>query len=573
MSRRCEIMLSGLIALAVLSTASGQDGLPPIVPSSGIQFEVDDPSRPTPWVQPRPSAEPDVLSTGPVTMMLTPSDSASAVQASTFAAPQAAADSAVSPLSSTLPTRNVLLPGNGIPSGMSSPFSQDKMIEPPAIDQNYDRVLDLFPDANDRQLIERVREAVEQTEIGEDVTAEEWITVRGAGKRITWGGRIETDSVNWARDGAFGGQPNYVEFRRLRLMASGEGYGIYDYQLELEFAPGTDEIRIGDTPDLGLEVKDAYIGVREVPWLGYTVLGHFRTPIGLSSLTSTRFIPFMERSLPNRLLPGRELGLAAFNRAPELNMAWGYGIFFDDLDEARRRIENDNQGTSFIGRVTGTPYFDEESDGACLLHLGLGYAYTRPRLRDAEDDMLDPIRAVEFRARPEIARGDPLISTGLLDAEHTQILNGEMAWAHGPLTLQAEATYMNLDLAELPTSNLWGTYVYGSWFLTGERRPYDRNFGVFRRVTPYENFWMVPTPNGTEAGLGAWELAVRWSHLNFTDISDQYLNDLTVGMNWYWNPHSRVMFNWIHPFAHNSPLASEVDADGDIIALRMQIDF
>ncbi len=458
---------------------------------------------------------------------------------------------------------------------MASPFSMDSTDEPPQVKSDYDRVLDLFPDGNDRQLIKRVREAVETTVVGEDVSNEEWITVRGGGRRITWGGRIDTDTVNWARDNQFGGQPNYVEFRRLRLMASGEGYGIYDYQLEMEFSPELIDGRGGElTVDrFGVEVKDAYIALREVPIAGYTVIGHFRTPIGLSSLTSSRFIPFMERSLPARLLPGRELGIAAFNRAPRFDMTWGYGLFFDDISESRQRIIDDNQGTSFISRVTWTPYFDEMSSGAYLLHTGLGYAYTRPRLRDNPDDMLPATRSIQFTARPEIHQGDPLILTGEIDTDHYQLLNLELAWANGPVTIQSEGTYVELDTVNGASSRIWGSYVYGSWFLTGERRPYDRNFAVFRRVVPYENFWLVPTPQGTEAGIGAWELAVRWSHLNFADVSDQYLHDLTVGVNWYWNAHTRLMFNWIHPLAHNSPVGTDVNSDGDILAARLQIDF
>ena len=310
-------------------------------------------------------------------------------------------------------------------------FRADNQVESPTVNQNYDRVLDLFPDANDRQLIERVREAVEQTEVGVDVTDEEWITVRGGGQRITWGGRIETDTVNWARADEFGGQSNYVEFRRLRLMASGEGYGIYDYQLELEFSPEFNNDRevgvIGDS--FGVEVKDAYIGIREVPIAGYTVIGHFRTPIGLSSLTSTRFVPFMERSLPNRLLPGRELGIAAFNSAPEQNMTWAYGVFFDDLDEAQHNIIDDNQGSRFISRADVHSVLRRGVGGGAVCCIpGIGYAYTRPRLRADPNDMLTRIRPVRFTARPEIHRGTPLIDTGVIDTQQYQILNFELAW-------------------------------------------------------------------------------------------------------------------------------------------------
>ena len=266
-----------------------------------------------------PTSQPVTMSinsraAAPITPPLQPGDSVSVGIHQTEPLPVGVSSTAAPALPVASYPPNGFLGGYG---GMSSPFSQDKIVEPPAINRNYDRVLDLYPDANDRRLIEQVREAVEQTEIGVDVTDEDWITVRGGGRRITWGGRLETDTVNWANDQDFSGQSNYVEFRRLRLMAAGDGYGIYDYQLELEFAPEADDNRIDAANEFGVEVKDAFIGIREVPFLGYTVIGHFRTPIGLSSLTSTRFVPFMERSLPNRLLPGRELGIAAFNSSRE----------------------------------------------------------------------------------------------------------------------------------------------------------------------------------------------------------------------------------------------------------------
>ena len=230
--------------------------------------------------------------------------------------------------------------------GAESPFAAggtDKAVE---VDSDYDRILDLY-EGNDRDLIQRVREAVAQTEVGEDVADQEWITVRG-GERVSWGGRIETDTVGWVRD-EFGGQQNYVEFRRLRLMASGKGYGVLEYQLELSISPDLEDDMLGDVDnqdDSGFEIKDAFIAIREMPLSDYTIIGHFRTPIGLSNLTSSRFIPFMERSLPSRLMPGRELGIASFNASQYHNTTWSYGIFFHDLDENQQSIINDNQGVA-----------------------------------------------------------------------------------------------------------------------------------------------------------------------------------------------------------------------------------
>ena len=445
---------------------------------------------------------------------------------------------------------------------------------PPTVRATQERVLDLY-DREERQLVERVRDVVAETQ-PVDVTDEDWITVRGSGKRITWGGRIDTDWVNWANSQDFGGQQNYVEFRRLRLFAAGEGYGVYEYQLEVEFSPELERIPSGNVEplDFGVELKDAFLAVRDVPLLGYVMAGHFRTPIGLDERTSTRFNPFMERSLPTRLLPGRELGLAAFNSSPRRNTTGSWGVFFDDLNEARRSIVDDNQGVRVIGRATWLPYYDEASGGRCLLHTGIGASYNRPRKRN--HPFINDFRPVRFTALPEINVGDDLIDTGPLDTNSYYVLNGELAWVRGSFSIQSELTWASLDQPlAAESTDLFGAYVFGSYFLTGETRRYDRDFAVFRRVTPYENFWMVPTSRGVQRGWGAWELAYRWSHLNFGDVSlsAQRLNDLTLGLNWYWTPNTRLMFNWIRTYAHSSPIGLETDSEGDIIAMRLQLDF
>jgi phosphate-selective porin OprO/OprP len=609
--RRCGIIGCCLLCWVVTARIQADDALPPVVPSTAVWMSLNSPAPPTsssllvPEVPPGQSvslsemqpSQPAIVGQPPAIAPSYHSLDGQPTQ-SPLGRPQwthdgpplpqfepDAASVVVSEAHGIWPVRPyAAMAPAGLPpgtnQGQTNPFSMERSTESPWEDEVYDRVLDLYPDGNDRQLIQRVREAVLLTEVGVDTTDEEWITVSGDGRRISWGGRIDTDTVNWARDDDFSGptaigQPNYVEFRRLRLMASGQGYGIYDYQLEIEFSPEFDEDRI-DIPTadtFGVEIKDAFIGLRDIPWLGYTMIGHFRTPFGLESLTSSRNIPFMERSLPNRLMPGRELGIAAFNAAPELlNMTWAYGYFFEELEETQRSIIDDNQGRRFISRVTFTPYYDESSSGGSFFHTGFGYAYTRPRLID-QGFILPPAREVRFSGQPEIHQSPAFITTQTLDTQQYHLFNLELAWAHGPFTLQSEGTLAEIRLADGTSTNVWGTYVHGSWFLTGERRPYDRNFGVFQRVQPYENFWLICSPSARGAGLGAWELTTRWSHLNFSDVTEQYMHDLTVGMNWYWNPHSRLMFNWIHPMVHGSNRFDLVNTEGDILAARLQVDF
>lgn len=79
-------------------------------------------------------------------------------------------------------------------------------------------------------------------------------------------------------------------------------------------------------------------------------------------------------------------------------------------------------------------------------------------------------------------------------------------------------------------------------------------------------------------------MALRWSYLDLNtdgipvgqrDGENGLINDLTLGVNWYWNPYMRLMFNYIHSWGSvvdTIGLADDV-ADTDILSMRMQIDF
>ncbi len=457
---------------------------------------------------------------------------------------------------------------------MSQPISE---FERQQLDELHDRVLDLEPDAQNRELIERVRTAVEETELGIDTTAEEWTTVRDR-TRITWGGIMQGDWVSWARDEEFSGQPNYFEFRRLRLRAKGQGYGVFDYEVELEFAPETQlEAEVVDNHvDLGgfgVEMKDVCLGIRDNPYLGYIRLGHFMVPAGLSQLTNRRSQTFLERPLPHEFVPGREVGIAAYDHTLDERITWSWGAFLHDLSESAHSTEDDNQGTRLAARLTWTPYYDESTLGRYLIHTGLSYVHTRPKAEADPSGRLLEYRPLRFAVRPEIHRGDNLIDTDRINSQECDVLDLEFAWLHGPFRLESEFVYTAVNEVGSGSTELFGAYCLASCFLTGEQRTYNRTAAVFDEVIPLENFWIVPTPCGNAAGWGAWEVAARWSYMDFSDVAGQQLHDFTLGLNWYWNPRTRLMFNWIHPFAHNSPVSTAVNAGGDILATRLEVAF
>lgn len=393
---------------------------------------------------------------------------------------------------------------------------------------------------------------------GEDTHGEKW--------SHKWGGRIMGDYVNWMdQTPPLGGQ-DYFEFRRLRLFVEGEGYGVYDYKLQLDFEP-ENSISVtdsgGDTSTVpyagGVAMKDLWLGIKDIPLLGYVRFGHYKAPFSIEELTSSKYITFMERALPNVFSPGREVGVTSFNVSEDEYVTWAVGCFFDDIDEVAKERVDDNQGVRVVGRATCTPYYDELAEGRYMTHLGICAMYT-----DDRDN------SVRFRSRPEIHEGPRLVDSGTVAADDYTTLCAEAAWVHGPLSIQSEFMWVNVNTLAGADQDYYGAYAYLSYFFTGEHRPYERRWGRFGRIKPLENFWIVDTGAGRCVGRGAWEGTVRWSYLDLTDgPSAEQMHDLTVGFNWYWNPYTRMMFNYIHAFP-DTPAQQE---DADILGMRLQVDF
>ncbi len=101
-------------------------------------------------------------------------------------------------------------------------------------------------------------------------------------------------------------------------------------------------------------------------------------------------------------------------------------------------------------------------------------------------------------------------------------------------------------------NNFYGGYVFVSYFLTGENRPYNRKMGVFDRVRPYEDFFRVRTCDGSTShrpgrlGSGLSLLLHRHARRPDAPRAPASPTDHTFGLNWYLNPFTRVMFNYVH---------------------------
>ena len=147
----------------------------------------------------------------------------------------------------------------------------------------------------------------------------------------------------------------------------------------------------------------------------------------------------------------------------------------------------------------------------------------------------------------------------------------EGLWVRGPLSVQSETMAALVNQAG-PNATLGGSYAQVGYFLTGEHRPYDRKAGAIDRVMPFSSVG--------QNGIGAWEVAARWSQVDLNDgiVQGGRMRNLTGGVNWYLNPYCKWVFNYIHSWTEGrdyfpAVTATNIHSQTDAFATRVQLDF
>ena len=322
--------------------------------------------------------------------------------------------------------------------------------------------------------------------------------------------RAQVDAADYL--GATNALATGVELRRVRLGVKTTLYRNWLGEIDVDFA--------GDA----VEVKDLWIGYQG--WSNSLLrVGNFKEPFSLETLTSSKYITFLERSYIDNFSPDRHIGIAYSRWGSRWQFSAGaFGQGSGDVDATGQ-----NQGYGLTARATVAPLLRNRQ----LIHLGAAISRRTP------DASATPNR-LRIRARPETDVNQArFLSTGRIpNVDYELLYNGELAAVQGPFSFQAEATKADVHrLGGLTTASFWGGYAAFSFFLTGESRPYLPNEGEWDRVFP-------------RSQNGAWEVAARLSTMNLDDTSVGILGgkgtNITLGLNWYINGNFKLMADYVH---------------------------
>ena len=368
-----------------------------------------------------------------------------------------------------------------------------------------------------------------------------------------------------------------VNQRRGRLRADGTLYKNVDFAVEYEFFNG---VLPAGLPATAANVfnspgpTDAWITLKNIPVVGNVRIGNQKEPFSLEHLNNYRALEFLERSVlfdasqATRFNNGFTPGVSVFRTWADDRIYTAGGFFKNESDLFGFGVNDGNYATT--GRVGILPIYDPESNVS--LWIGGAMSYRNPVNGQVRVNVRENVRNAPF----------PLLNlpadTGVLNASSQSLYNLETGAAIGPVTIQAEyLANLVRDAGPVGGPNV-GTAVFQGFyaetmvFLTGERRTWNPKAAVFNRIQPLTSFGF--SSDGTPTGIGAWELAVRYSYLDLTDktISGGRLNSVTLGLNWYLNANAKLQFNYDYTYRDN---AANPFAKGEIHAVgtRMAFDF
>lgn len=325
------------------------------------------------------------------------------------------------------------------------------------------------------------------------------------------------------------------------------------------------------TPDFGggkTIVQDAYVDAKLKPWFQVKV-GKQKTPFGLERLQGDADGKFVERGLPNNLVPNRDIGVQVHGLLlnDKVDYALGYfnGVVDGNSSDSFTTADTDNnRGKDISARIFTLPFKD---DIGPLQGLGFGLAATYGEVNPLQSSgqsnlptFKSALGQLNIFSYTGAVTGTTTTATSA-DGDRLR-LSPQFYYYNGPFGLLGEYVRVEQDVSKTVagvgkrtdslSNDAW--QIVASWNLTGE----DATYG---NVVPKNEF------NLDKGGWGAWELVARYGELSVDDKAfnlagtgtlttrqgNAYANPTSAiknasawatGVNWYLNRNTKIALDY-----------------------------
>lgn len=451
--------------------------------------------------------------------------------------------------------------------------------DPPPSREEYEKKIQQLEDA-----IKDLRKDTRQLEVADEEQAKLkpiagydngfFLQSPDGNNKINVGGYVHFDGRYFLNGGDQG--TSQFLFRRARLDLRGKIFKYYEFKFLTDFAGGQ------------AIIQDAYLNLNYVPWARIQA-GKYKTPFGIERLQSANALMFIERALPNNLVPNRDLGFMLHGQPFYGAMEYQLAILDGVVDGGSNNGDVDvNDDKLFAGRMFFLPFKDQTWE--VMRGFGFGFAGTYGRQKGSISSTQLPVYRSDgqqtFFSYRTASSGTPAAG------DNTAVANGPQwrispqgTWYWGPLGLMWEWDQSNNDvklagITENVTANAWQTQL--SWVITGEDNTY-------RGTTPARNFdpWRF-----FDGQTGAFEVAARYAQLSISDnafdplipgtagsslanpsSSARKAKSWAIGVNWYLNKMIRLMLDFDYTYFNGGAPNGGDRRSEEVLMSRVQFVF
>ena len=405
----------------------------------------------------------------------------------------------------------------GVPAaGASGPTPQD--------DENQalrERVKSLEQTVS---LLQRQQEAREEAEAGKSAqpilgAGPDGFFIQSADKKsykIRLRGYVQAQGRFFAGGDLVVQESNEFLMRRVRPIVEGTVAEFVDFKIMPDFGLGTTVL------------QDAYLNAHYWPFAQLQT-GKFKEPFGIERLQSGSSLTFIERGVPNTIVPNRDVGAQLWGTWREGLVTYQLAAF-DGTNDGGSTDGDNNDGKDFVGRVFVQPF--QETTWTPLAGFGIGLAGSSGEANGTPAGYKTVGQQTFFK-----------YGSNVQQSGNRWRISPQLYWSWGPFGLLGEWVQSSTELRnkspkkggpapDLRADNTaW--QLQASYVLTGESASY---YGVVPRTSfvPAKGTW------------GAFELAARYGELavdkdifreGFASISKSADHERSYGVdfNWYLN--------------------------------------
>jgi len=384
-------------------------------------------------------------------------------------------------------------------------------------------------------------------------------------------GYLDTDYRAYKGDGA---PSDTFLIRRARFGFQG------NYGSHFDFAILTDA-----NSTTGAVVRDAYLNVRIRPELQFQA-GQFKEPFAQETGIGATNLDFVERGFQALLYTStntayRSPGITLHGDISGGAIQWWAGAF-----NGRGGVTaNNTNEAEFVGRLRFYPFRKGKNDWTKQLAFGGSISHSRSRGLDNDVSFNAALPDAAYTFFPALRINGPI-----------ERYEGEFTYLKGPMALRGEYVQMQqqrwgvgsetpggLGFLSLPGVGAKAWNIGTTFLLTGEKRPEN---GTPKVKSP---LFGPDTPGGKGRGIGAWEVAVRYTGIqakapgaDFTSFSltpgfvpsyDYHTDEITLGLNWYPNYWVKYMVNLGIDQLHQPSTTGQIPQNFFVIMQRLQFRF